>query len=80
MALQSEIDLWRAQLLEAEAAYHEIMVGGHVQRIRLADREVQNSPASLNMLRQYINDLRAKLEMDPMVVAPRVAARRFLPI
>ncbi|MDB5596277.1 MAG: hypothetical protein JWM36_3238 [Hyphomicrobiales bacterium] len=72
----TEIAVWTAQLTEAEAAYHAIQIGGQVTKIKLGDREVTTSAGSIAQLRIYINDLRSRLGLLPMVVAPRTRARR----
>lgn len=72
----TELATWTAQLAEAEAAYHAIQIGGQVTKIKLGDREVTTSAGSIAQLRIYINDLRSRLGMTPMVVAQRTRARR----
>lgn len=78
MATAAEIALWTKQLADAEAQYHEITIGRHVNRIRLADREVQNSAVSVGELRAYINELRTMLGLDPRAFVNRTPARRIM--
>ncbi|PYF05028.1 gpW protein [Rhodopseudomonas faecalis] len=79
MATPEQIALWRQQLAEAEAAYHEARMSGSVNRIRHGDKEVQTGRVSLSELAGYIAELRGKLaEAGVNVGGGRGKARRVV--
>lgn len=79
MATPDEIALWRQQLAEAEAAYHEARMNGSVNRIRHGDKEVQTSKVSLGELAGYIAALKDKLAAVGVAVSGgRGKARRIM--
>jgi hypothetical protein len=66
-----EIALWQAQLAEAEAALHSIVVNGSVARMRHADKSMEWNAQNVGTLRAYIAELRGRLGL-----AGRGSARR----
>lgn len=60
MASTEQIQIWTARLAEAEAAYHQIQIGGAATLIRdPGGRQLQFSSANLATLLAYINRLKA---------------------
>jgi hypothetical protein len=66
-----EIALWQAQLAEAEAALHSIVINGGVARMRHGDKSMEWNAQNVGTLRAYIAELRGKLGL-----AGRGSARR----
>ena len=61
MPSSGEITLWRAQLVEAEAALHSIVVNGSVARMRHGDKSMEFNAQNVGTLRAYIAELRGRL-------------------
>jgi hypothetical protein len=58
MPSSGEITLWRAQLAEAEAVLHSIVVNGSVARMRHGDKSMEWNAQNVGTLRAYIAELR----------------------
>ena len=71
MPTPEDITLWRAQLAEAEAALHSIVVNGSVARMRHGDKSMEWNSQNIGTLRAYIAELRGRLGL-----AGRGSARR----
>ena len=61
MPTSADIALWRAQLAEAEAALHSIMINGSVARMRHGDKSMEWNAQNVGTLRAYIDELRGRL-------------------
>lgn len=72
MASPTEIATWRAQLMEAEAALHSIVVNGSVARLRHGDKTMEWNAQNVGTLRGYIAELRGKLGLNGRGAARRV--------
>ena len=72
MASLTEIATWRAQLMEAEAALHSIVVNGSVARLRHGDKTMEWNAQNVGTLRGYIAELRGKLGLNGRGAARRV--------
>jgi hypothetical protein len=72
MPTPADIALWRAQLAEAEAALHSIIVNGSVARMRHGDKSMEWNAQNIDALRAYIAELRGKLGLGG-----RSSARRL---
>jgi hypothetical protein len=72
MPTPAEIALWRAQLAEAEAALHSIVVNGSVARMRHGDKSMEWNAQNVGLLRAYIAELRGKLGLNGRGSARRV--------
>jgi len=73
MATAAEVTLWRAQLAEAEAALHAVLVQGSVARMRHGDKSMEWNAQNVSTLRGYIAELRSKLGLNGRGVARRVS-------
>ena len=71
MATPDEVTLWRAQLAEAEAALHSIVVNGSVAKMRHGDKSMEWNAQNVGTLRGYIAELRGRVGQ-----AGRGSARR----
>ena len=67
-----------AQLEEARAAYHRLVVYGGVQTIREGDRWLQYTPSSIRELEAYINRLERELGLAITSFARRTQSRPVL--
>ena len=67
-----------AQLQEARAAYHRLVVDGGVQTIREGDRWLQYTPSSVRELEAYINRLERELGLAITSFARRTQSRPVL--
>jgi hypothetical protein len=78
--MDEQIALWRQQLAEAEAAYHEARMNGSTNRIRHGDKEVQTSRVSIGELAGYIADLKGKIAAatGEVIAGTRGKARRIM--
>ena len=72
MASPTEIATWRAQLMEAEAALHSIVVNGSVARLRHGDKTMEWNAQNVGTLRGYIAELRSKIGLNGRGAARRV--------
>ena len=73
MASAAEIAAWRAQLAEAEAALHAVVVQGSVARMRHGDKSMEWNAQNVGTLRGYIDELRGKLGLTGRGFARRVS-------
>ena len=73
MATSDEIALWQAQLAEAEAALHSIVVNGSVARVRHGDKSMEWNVQNVGTLRAYIAELRGRLSLPGRGSARRVS-------
>lgn len=48
------------QLSEAQTAYHELLTGQSVVKLKRGDREMQYTPANQHQLKNYIDQLKAQ--------------------
>jgi hypothetical protein len=73
MPSPEEIALWQAQLTEAEAALHSIVVNGGVARMRHGDKSMEWNAQNVGTLRAYIAELRGRLGLPGRGSARRVS-------
>jgi hypothetical protein len=73
MPSPEEIALWQAQLTEAEAALHSIVVNGGVARMRHGDKSLEWNAQNVGTLRAYIAELRGKLGLSGRGSARRLS-------
>lgn len=53
---------YRTRLAEAEAALHELTIGGKVVNVRMGEKQVEYSPAKAADLAQYVSTLQAAVD------------------
>jgi hypothetical protein len=73
MPTSEDIATWRAQLAEAEAALHSVVVNGSVARMRHGDKSMEWNAQNVGTLRAYIAELRGRLGLPGRGSARRVS-------
>lgn len=67
MSIYTGIDpsVLQARLTDAQDAYHALAVGGQTVSVKLGDKAVAYTPATLDKLAAYIRELQAALGITP---------------
>jgi gpW len=73
-------DETKALLAEAEAALHQVLIGGAVTLRHYGDKQTNYAPANANALRSYVEDLRNEVHACNGVTVRRRRAIYFTPV
>jgi hypothetical protein len=73
MPTSEDIATWRAQLAEAEAALHSVVVNGSVARMRHGDKSMEWNAQNVGTRRAHIAELRGRLGLPGRGSARRVS-------